>query len=71
MIAMAMRVGEISFVAPFRYTAMVWAIGLGIMMFGDWPDQLTLIGTGIIIATGIYSFHREQQRRRMTETRPD
>jgi drug/metabolite transporter (DMT)-like permease len=68
---MAMRVGEISFVAPFRYTAMVWAIGLGIMMFGDWPDQLTLIGTGIIIGTGIYSFHREQQRRRMAETRSD
>ena len=68
---MAMRVGEISFVAPFRYTAMVWAIGLGIMMFGDWPDQLTLIGTGIIVGTGIYSFHREQQRRRMTETRSD
>ena len=66
---MAMRVGEISFVAPFRYTAMVWAIGLGIMMFCDWPDQLTLIGTSIIIGTGIYSFQREQQRRQIAETR--
>ena len=66
---MAMRVGEISFVAPFRFTAMVWAIGLGIMIFDDWPDQLTLIGTSIIIVTGIYSFHREQQRRWMAKTR--
>ncbi len=67
---MAMRVGEISFVAPFRYTAMVWAIGLGIIIFGDWPDQPTLIGTGIIIATGIYSFHREKQRKHLDKPRP-
>ena len=32
---MAMRVGEISFVAPFRYTAMIWAIALGILIFGE------------------------------------
>ena len=68
---MAMRVGEISFVAPFRYTAMVWALGLGIMMFDDWPDQMTLIGTGIIIATGIYSLHREQQQRQMADMQSD
>jgi drug/metabolite transporter (DMT)-like permease len=61
---MAMRVGEISFVAPFRYTAMLWAIGLGVVLFADWPDRMTLIGTIIIIATGIYSFHREEVRRR-------
>ena len=66
---MAMRVGEISFVAPFRYTAMIWAIALGILIFGEWPDQPTLIGTGIIIATGIYSLHREQQRRRTAEAK--
>ena len=66
---MAMRVGEISFVAPFRYTAMIWAIALGILIFGEWPDQPTLIGTGIIIATGIDSLHREQQRRRMAEAK--
>ncbi len=57
---MAMRTGEIGFVSPFRYTSMLGAIGLGILMFGDWPDQPTLIGTLIIISTGIYTFHREQ-----------
>jgi drug/metabolite transporter (DMT)-like permease len=57
---MAMRGGETSFIAPFRYTAMIWAIILGILLFNDWPDQLTLIGTGVIVATGIYSFHRER-----------
>ena len=59
---LAMRTGETSFIAPFRYTAMIWAIGLGIILFNDWPDNLTLLGTTIVIATGIYSFHREKVR---------
>ena len=58
---MAMRTGEIGFVSPFRYTSMLGAIGLGILMFGDWPDQLTLVGTFIIVITGMYSFHRERR----------
>ena len=61
---MAMRVGEISFIAPFRYTAMVWALVLGVLMFGEWPDQATIIGTSIIVGTGLYSFRREQLRKR-------
>jgi drug/metabolite transporter (DMT)-like permease len=57
---MAMQTGEISFVSTFRYTAMLVAIGVGILIFDDWPDQLTLIGTVIIVATGVYSFYRER-----------
>ena len=57
---MAMQTGEISFVSTFRYTAMLGAIGVGILIFDDWPDQLTLVGTLVIVLTGIYSFHREQ-----------
>lgn len=57
---MAMQTGEISFVSTFRYTAMLGAIGVGILIFDDWPDQLTLVGTLIIVLTGIYSFYREQ-----------
>ena len=40
---------------------MLGAIGLGILMFGEWPDQPTLAGTLIIVITGIYTFHREQK----------
>jgi len=58
---MAIRTGDIGFVSPFRYTSMIGAIGLGILMFGDWPDQPTLAGTLIIVITGIYTFHREQK----------
>ena len=65
---MAMRIGEIGFVSPFRYTSMLGAIGLGILLFGDWPDQPTLVGTLIIVSTGIYTFHREKTIGRKTKT---
>lgn len=58
----AMRTGDIGFVSPFRYTSMLAAILLGILIFDEWPDQPTLIGTVIIIITGIYTFHREQTK---------
>ncbi|MDA8981226.1 DMT family transporter [Candidatus Thioglobus sp.] len=65
---MAMRIGDIGFVSPFRYTSMLGAIGLGILMFGDWPDQPTLVGTLIIVSSGIYTFHREQKVSRKATT---
>ena len=61
---MTMRIGDIGFVAPFRYTAMVWAITLGLLMFGELPDMATSIGTGIVVITGLYSLHRESRLRR-------
>ena len=66
---MAMRNGELSFVSPFRYTAMVWAIALGYLLFDEWPDLSTLTGTAIIIATGLYSLHRERFRALETANR--
>lgn len=60
-VVMAMRVGEISLVAPFRYTALIFAIGLGWAVFGQLPDRWTLIGAAIVIATGIYTFYRERR----------
>ncbi len=60
LIVVAMRAGEIGVVAPFRYVVIVWAIILGFLIWGDRPNELTLIGTAIIILTGIYTFHRER-----------
>ncbi|WP_347312454.1 DMT family transporter [Defluviimonas sp. SAOS-178_SWC] len=73
LIVMAVRVGEISLVAPFRYTALVFAIALGWAVFGQLPDTLTLTGAAIVIATGIYTFHRERrlgQKVAIPETAP-
>lgn len=60
-IIVAMRSGEISIVAPFRYSIVVWALCLGYFVWGDVPDTLTLLGTIVIVLTGIYTFFREQR----------
>ena len=56
----AMRIGEIGFVAPFRYTGLLWALTLGFLTLGEVPDLTTLAGAGVIIASGVYAFHRER-----------
>jgi drug/metabolite transporter (DMT)-like permease len=56
-----MRHGDVAVVAPFRYTVIVFAIIVGYLVWGDVPDLLTLLGTAIIIATGIYTFYRERR----------
>ena len=61
---MTMRVGEIGFVTPFRYTSLLWALVLGLVFFGEWPQPLTLLGAGIVVATGIFTLAREQALRR-------
>lgn len=68
-IIMAMRTGEISFIAPFRYTSLLWAIALGIVLIGEMPDRWMLAGSAIVVAAGLYAFYRETviQRRRMAK----
>lgn len=58
---MVMRVGEISVVAPFRYTGLIWALVLGWSIFGDWPDKLTLFGAAIVAGSGLFTFWRESR----------
>ncbi|MFK7894174.1 MAG: DMT family transporter [Granulosicoccus sp.] len=50
-----------SVVVPFSYSALLWAIVLSFMVFGDLPDGQTLFGAALIIASGLYIFYRETQ----------
>jgi drug/metabolite transporter (DMT)-like permease len=59
-IIMAMRSGDISFIAPFRYTALLWSILLGLVIFGDIPDLTMIIGATIIVGSGLYALYRER-----------
>lgn len=61
----AMRVGEIGFVAPFRYTSLVVALFLGLVVFGEVPTLLTLIGATIVVAMGLFTLYREQRAKRL------
>jgi drug/metabolite transporter (DMT)-like permease len=60
----ALRSGDISAVAPFRYSALLWAMLLGYLMFGDRPDAMMLTGASIIVLSGLYAFYRERVRDR-------
>ncbi len=65
----AMRVGEVGFVAPFRYTSLIWAIGLGWLVFDQLPGRLTSLGAAVVIATGLFTLYRERQARRQALAR--
>ncbi len=60
----ATRTGEVSVVAPFRYVRLVFAVLIGAFVFQEWPDVMTLCGSGLIVASGLYSFARERARKR-------
>lgn len=63
-VIMALRTGDISAVAPFRYTALLWAMLLGYLVFGDRPDAMMVTGASIIVLSGLYAFYRERMRAR-------
>lgn len=64
-IILAMRSGDISVVAPFRYSSVLWALGLGYFIWREVPDLMTVAGTIIVVLTGIYTFLRERRLSRL------
>ncbi len=56
----SLKLAPASVVVPYQYTMIVWAVGLGYVVFGDVPDLFTMAGAVIIIAAGLYIFWREQ-----------
>jgi len=61
----SVRWGELSAVAPFRYTGMLWAILLGLLLWGELPDLATFAGILVLVAAGLYTIFREQHLRRL------
>jgi len=59
----ACRRAELSVVSPFRYTVILWAIAFGLLVFGEPPDAFAMTGAALIVASGIYTIHRERVRR--------
>ncbi len=58
----AFQAAPASTVTPFGYSAILWATLYGWLLFGDLPDSWTLIGAAIIVASGLYVWHREHRR---------
>jgi drug/metabolite transporter (DMT)-like permease len=56
----AYRDGDVAIVSALRYSVMVFALIIGFLFFGEWPDNLSLIGAGLIIGSGLYALHRQR-----------
>jgi len=73
-LVVAMRHGEVSVVAPFRYAFIPYAVLIGWLVWGDVPDGPTVLGIAIVVATGVYTFLRERRlpppRRPATRVEP-
>ncbi|MBO1023935.1 DMT family transporter [Brucella pseudogrignonensis] len=68
-IIMAMREGEISFVSPFRYSSLLWAILLSTVVFNEAPDSYTIAGSILVVGSGIYMVYRENIRKRREQNK--
>jgi drug/metabolite transporter (DMT)-like permease len=60
----AFRNVDISVVAPFRYSLLIWGGISGYIVFGEVSDFQSLCGSALIVGSGLYSLHRERVRHR-------
>ena len=60
------RLGELSFIGPFKYVSILLALVYGYLIWGDQPTLAMLAGAGIIVASGILLLSNEQRRARAT-----
>lgn len=62
----AMRMGDVSVITPFRYTRLVFALILGVLVFGERPDAATLAGAALVVASGVYTLLRSARNQRQS-----
>jgi drug/metabolite transporter (DMT)-like permease len=64
MLTIAMRAGEMSVIAPFRYVGLLFALLLGFIVWGDMPNTLAWAGIALLVGAGLYVLHSERSRAR-------
>jgi drug/metabolite transporter (DMT)-like permease len=72
LLTQAFRYGEISFLAPLEYTALIWATLFGFLFWQQFPTPTVLAGAAIIVACNLYVVHREARahNRRLDQAIP-
>lgn len=60
----AFSIASVGLVAPFEYSALVWAALLGYAVWGDVPGLQVVLGAGVIVASGLYLMYREMRTAR-------
>lgn len=61
-LTIAMRTGDVSVVSPFRYTRLLFALILGVFVFGENPDLMTLLGSLLIVVSGGYTLIQSRKK---------
>lgn len=61
-LTLAMRTGEVSVVTPFRYSRLLFALILGVVVFHERPDMMTLAGSAVIVLSGLFLLSRSQPK---------
>lgn len=54
--------GEISVIGSFRYSSILWALGIGYVVWGEVPNAMAFAGIAVIVGSGLYILHRERVR---------
>ena len=60
--SLAYRIGQASFVAPFEYSAIIWAAIFGLVFWGDIPSPMLLVGAAVVTTAGIYMLRRDARQ---------
>lgn len=59
---LAMRTGDVSIVTPFRYSRLLFGVGLGVLFFGERLDTQTMIGCAVIVLSGLFILSRSNRK---------
>ncbi len=70
LLVLAFRSVSVSVVSPFRYGLLIWTGIAGYVVFGEFPDRWSLAGAALIVASGLYTLHRETVRHRFLSAKP-
>lgn len=60
----ALQLAPVSLIAPFGYSAIIWSLLFGWLVFGQFPDRISLVGIAVVVASGLYVAYRESVRLR-------
>jgi drug/metabolite transporter (DMT)-like permease len=67
LLIISLRTGDLAAVSPFRYSAILWAVLSGYLLWDQLPKATPALGIAIVVAAGLYALHTERLARQSGE----